>query len=116
MLFGTDNEKGLALDYTQGLIPRLIVVAADDPRVLTHDATTQDPTLHRMLALMGQERVTDVHNADSDSALPIALGVIRSVEAETYDQAVNAQIAEVRTHSKAQTFDQLTTTLDQWTI
>ena len=114
MIFGKDNDKGLALDYSQGLMPRLVVVPADDPRVLTHDATTADPTLHRMLALMGQDMVTDVHNAEVPSELPIALGVIRNVEAETYDQAVSAQINEVREKSKAQTFDQLTATLEQW--
>lgn len=114
MIFGKDNDKGLALDYSQGLMPRLIVVPADDPRVLTHDATLEDPTLHRMLALMGQDMVTDVHNAEVPSKLPIALGVIRNVEAETYDQAVSAQINEVREKSKAQTFDQLTSTLEQW--
>ena len=114
MIFGKDNDKGLALDYNQGLMPRLIVVPADDPRVLTHDATLEDPTLHRMLALMGQDMVTDVHNAEVPSKLPIALGVIRNVEAETYDQAVSAQINEVREKSKAQTFDQLTATLEQW--
>ena len=114
MIFGKDNDKGLALDYSQGLMPRLIMVPADDPRVLTHDATLEDPTLHRMLALMGQDMVTDVHNAEVPSELPIALGVIRNVEAETYDQAVSAQINEVREKSKAQTFDQLTATLEQW--
>ena len=114
MLFGKDNEKGLALDYNGGLFPHLIVVAADDDRVLVHDATTEDPTLHRMLALMGQEKVTDVHNADMDSELPVALGVIRNVEAETYDAAVNAQIEDVRSKSKAKTFDELTATLEQW--
>lgn len=114
MIFGKDNDKGLALDYSQGLMPRLIVVPANDPRVLTHDATLEDPTLHRMLALMGQDMVTDVHNAEVPSELPIALGVIRNVEAETYDQAVSAQINEVREKSKAQTFDQLTATLEQW--
>ncbi len=114
MIFGKNNDKGLALDYSQGLMPRLIVVPADDPRVLTHDATLEDPTLHRMLALMGQDMVTDVHNAEVPSELPIALGVIRNVEAETYDQAVSAQINEVREKSKAQTFDKLTATLEQW--
>lgn len=114
MIFGKDNDKGLALDYSQGLMPRLIVVPADDPRVLTHDATLEDPTLHRMLALMGQDMVTDVHNAEVPSELPIALGVIHNVEAETYDQAVSAQINEVREKSKARTFDQLTATLEQW--
>ncbi len=114
MIFGKDRDKGLALDYSGGLLPHLIVVAADDARVLVHDATTEDPTLHRMLALMCQEQVTDVHNADTVSELPVALGVIRNVSAETYDAAVNAQIEEVRSKSKAKTFDELTATLEQW--
>ena len=107
MIFGKEKDKGLALDYSQGLIPQIIVVAADDERVLTHNATLQDPTLHRMLAMMGQE---------GDTTLPIALGVIRNVEAESYDEAVNQQINEVREKSKAKTFDQLTQTLEQWEV
>ena len=107
MIFGKEKDKGLALDYSQGLIPQIIVVAADDERVLTHDASLQDPTLHRMLAMMGQ---------DGDTTLPIALGVIRNVEAESYDEAVNQQINEVREKSKAKTFDQLTQTLEQWEV
>ena len=107
MIFGKEKDKGLALDYSQGFIPQLIVVSADDERVLTHDATTQDPTLHRMLAMMGQE---------GETALPIALGVIRNVEEDSYDMAVNKQITQVRQQSKATTFDQLTTTLEQWTV
>lgn len=107
MIFGKEKDKGLALDYSQGIIPQIIVVPADDERVLTHDATMQDPTLHRMLAIMGQE---------GDTTLPIALGVIRNVEAESYDEAVNQQINEVREKSKAKTFDQLTQTLEQWEV
>ena len=107
MIFGKEKDKGLALDYSQGLIPQLMVVNADDDRVLVHDATTQDPTLHRMLAMMGQE---------DKNELPIALGVIRNVEEESYDIAVNEQINQVRQNSKAQTFDQLTATLEQWEI
>jgi 2-oxoglutarate ferredoxin oxidoreductase subunit beta len=110
MIFGKDNDKGLALDYSQGLIPQLIVVSADDERVLTHDATTQDPTLHRMLAMMGQD------TSASSSELPIALGVIRRVKTESYDMAVNAQINEIRSNSKVTTFDQLTQTLETWNI
>lgn len=107
MIFGKEKDKGLVLDYSQGIIPQIIVVPADDERVLTHDATMQDPTLHRMLAMMGQE---------GDTTLPIALGVIRNVEAESYDEAVNQQINEVREKSKAKTFDQLTQTLEQWEV
>ena len=107
MIFGKEKDKGLALDYSQGLIPQLIIVPADDERVLVHNATTQDPTLHRMLAMMG---------AEGDTTLPIALGVIRNVVEESYDMAVNKQINEVREKSKAKTFDQLTATLEHWEI
>ena len=116
MIFGKEKDKGLALDYNQGLIPQLIVVPADDERVLTHDATTQDPTLHRMLAMMGQDEVKGESLEAKDEELPIALGVIRRAEAESYDTAVNQQIEEVRAKSKAHTFDQLTQTLEQWEI
>ena len=118
MIFGKEKDKGLALDYSQGLIPQLIIVPADDPRVLTHDATMQDPTLHRMLAMMGQDIPASSPNSliASSPQLPIALGVIRNVEEESYDMAVNQQINEVREKSKAKTFDQLTATLEQWEI
>ena len=125
MIFGKNNDKGLALEINtpslekrdgEGLL-RLIVVPADDPRVLVHDAHRQDPTLHRLLALMGQERNLEVNApsmGETEGALPIALGVIRDVEAETYNDAVNEQIQKVRASSKAHTFDELTATLEQW--
>ena len=126
MIFGKEKDKGLALDYNQGLIPQLIVVPADDPRVLTHDATMQDPTLHRMLALMGSTLPTSLQGRSTgttspiegeiERGLPIALGVIRNVEEEAYDMAVNEQINEVREKSKVKTFDQLTQTLEQWEV
>ena len=126
MIFGKEKDKGLALDYSQGFIPQLIVVPADDPRVLTHDATMQDPTLHRMLAMMGSTLpaslegrgtgTTSPIEGEIERGLPIALGVIRNVEEEAYDMAVNEQINEVREKSKVKTFDQLTQTLEQWEV
>ncbi len=121
MIFGTNNDKGLALKINDQMVNglpllSLIVVDASDPRVLVHDAHQQDPTLHRLLALMGQERNLNLSPSmgETEGALPIALGVIRDVEAETYDQAVNEQIQKVRASSKAHTFDELTATLEQW--
>lgn len=98
MIFGTNKDKGLAMEGFN-----LIVVPADDSRVLVHDAHCQDDILHHKLVQMGPE-----------NGLPVALGVIRDVEEETYDEAVNRQIAEVRAASKAKTFDELTATLEQW--
>jgi 2-oxoglutarate ferredoxin oxidoreductase subunit beta len=109
MIFGKHKDKGLALNYSHGLMPQLMVVESTDERVLIHDATTQDPTLHRMLAVMGIEQ-------QRDGELPIALGVIRNIEIETYDAAVNQQITIVRENSQTTSFDQLTATLEQWQI
>ena len=75
--------------------------------VANHGSSEMGAMAKDMLAMMGQ---------DGDTTLPIALGVIRNVEAESYDMAVNQQINEVREKSKAKTFDQLTTTLEQWEI
>jgi 2-oxoglutarate ferredoxin oxidoreductase subunit beta len=116
MIFGKDNDKGLAVVIDpKTFVPEIIVVPADDPRVLTHDAQQPDPTLHRLLALMGQQRYMECNNdCPVNDALPVALGVIRNVEAETYDDAVNKQIADVRNKAKAHCFDELTATLDSW--
>ena len=102
MIFGKEKDKGLAIELdATTFVPHIVVVPSDDPRVLVHDAHQQDTTIHRLLALMSQE-----------NGLPVALGVIRDVEAETYDEAVNKQIAEVRANAKTKTFDELTATLD----
>ena len=62
MIFGKENDKGLAVEIDpQTFVPKMIIVSADDPRVLVHDAHQQDPTLHRLLALMGQNRIEKVN-------------------------------------------------------
>lgn len=109
MIFGTNRDKGLALDGF-----KIIVVPADDPRVLVHDAKEQDMTLHRILAEMGSRSPLPTSPEGEEQVLPVALGVIRDVECETYDEAVNRQIEEVRGAAKAKTFDELTKTLEQW--
>ena len=83
MIFGKDANKGIVLD---GLKLRAVTIGEDGytiDDILTHDAHEQDNTLHLMLAMMGGE-------------LPVALGVIRDIEAPVYDQCVAAQIAEVK--------------------
>ena len=74
MIFGANQDKGLAIEIDpQTFIPRIIVVPANDERVLVHDAHQQDPTLHRLLALMGQERFVDVSNQQLAVSVPQVL-------------------------------------------
>ena len=83
MLFGKDNEKGLVLE---GLKLKAVTVGQDGytpDDILVHDAQETDLTLHLMLSLMSGD-------------MPVALGVIRDVEAPTYDESIEHQIASVR--------------------
>jgi 2-oxoglutarate ferredoxin oxidoreductase subunit beta len=47
---------------------------------------------------------------------PIALGVIRDVEAVTYNEAVHAQVEEVKASKKYHTFNELLETNEIWEI
>ncbi len=48
--------------------------------------------------------------------MPIAMGVIRDVQTETYNDAMDNQIAEVKEKSKIHSFDELVNSLEQWEI
>ena len=72
--------------------------------ILIHDAHCEDNTLQLKLALM------------EGPAFPIALGVIRDVEAPTYDDAVHAQIEEVSAKKKYHNFEELLMTNDTWEV
>lgn len=100
MIFGENNGFGLAQEGFG-----LRIVAADDPAVLVHDAHCIDNTLQLKLALMG----------DGDG-FPIALGVIRDVEAPTYNDAVDAQIEEVKAKKPYHNFAELLETNDIWEV
>ena len=47
---------------------------------------------------------------------PVALGVIRDVEAPTYDGAVNSQIEEVKAKKPYHNFTELLHTNDVWEV
>jgi 2-oxoglutarate ferredoxin oxidoreductase subunit beta len=102
MIFGKEANKGLVLD---GFNLKVVTIGQNgitEADILVHDAACQDTTLQMKLSLMeGPE-------------FPIAVGVIRDVEEETYDAAVEAQIAEVQAKSKVKTFDDLIATCEKW--
>lgn len=104
MIFGKEKNKGLVLD---GLKLKVVTIGEDgitENDILTHDAETPDPTLHLMLVRMQAPE------------FPIAIGVIRDVPSETFDQAISNQIAQEQAKSKVKSFDDLIETLEQWTV
>ena len=84
MLFGKDKEFGLV---QEGFGLKAVKVGEDGytlDDVLVHDAHEVSYVLHEQLAMMDGEK------------LPLAIGVIRDVEAPTYEEDVEGQVTEVR--------------------
>lgn len=84
MIFGKERNRGLILD---GYKLKAVTigengVTMDD--ILVHDAKTSENFLHQALAMM------DGHE------LPLAIGVIRDVDAPVYDAEVKRQVEEVQ--------------------
>lgn len=92
MLFGKNKEKGLVRD---GFLIKAVTIGEDGytiDDVLVHDAHCESNFLHQQLAMM------DGYD------LPLAIGVIRDVEAPVYNEEVAAQVEEVRSRKN---FDSL---------
>lgn len=95
MIFGAERNKGIRLN---GLKLEVVTIGENgitEDDILIHDAETPDSTLHNMLA---QLKLPE---------FPVALGVIRNVEATTYDDALHDQIAHEQTNSKFETLDDM---------
>jgi 2-oxoglutarate ferredoxin oxidoreductase subunit beta len=72
--------------------------------ILVHDTHCEDNMLHTKLALM------------EGPDYPVALGIIRDVKAPSYDEAIYAQIEEVRKKKKDRSFQELLMLGDTWEI
>ena len=104
MLFGENNEYGLVQEGFGLKVVKLGENGITEKDILVHNAHCEDNTLQLKLALM------------EGPDFPIALGVIRDVEAPTYDEAVEAQIAEVSAQKKYHNFEELLMTNDTWEV
>lgn len=104
MIFGKNRDKGIKLGQ-QGL--EVVTIGENgitEKDILIHDMTRKDPGIHLMLAKMKQPY------------FPIAVGVIRSAEAATYDQLMENQIVEAKATSKIQCVDDLLNSGDTWDV
>ena len=102
MLFGANGDRGLVQD---GFALKAVTLGEDGytiDDVLVHDAHTPDDNLHRLLALM-----------DGKNGLPLALGVIRDVEAPAYNEALEEQ---VKTVHRFDTLREMILAGETWTV
>jgi 2-oxoglutarate ferredoxin oxidoreductase subunit beta len=104
MIFGANRDKGIVLD---GLKLKVVEIGKDgytEDDILVHDAKTTDPGIHLMLANM---QYPDY---------PVAVGIIRSVEADTYNDKMEEQIETVREQSEFKCVDDLLNSGSTWEV
>ena len=104
MLFGENKEFGLMQEGFGLKVVKLGENGVTEKDILIHDAHCQDNTLQLKLALM------------EGPDFPIALGVIRDVDAPTYNDAVAEQIEEIKGKKKYHNFQELLMTNDTWEV
>ena len=104
MLFGENKEFGLMQEGFGLKVVKLGENGITEKDILIHDAHCQDNTLQLKLALM------------EGPDFPIALGVIRDVDAPTYNDAVIGQIEEIKGQQKYHNFQELLMTNDTWEV
>ena len=104
MIFGKDNEKGLILDGLKLKVVRLGENGITEKNLLIHDAREPNPGIQYMLANMRYPEY------------PMALGVIRSVDGNTYESDVEEQIKGVQKNSKIKCMDDLMNSGSTWIV
>lgn len=103
MIYGKNRDKGLVID---GFNLKSVTIGENgitENDILVHDATSIDPTLHFKLGNMKGD-------------LPVALGVIRSVEDKTYDSQVIDQILTAVAKKPGKTLNDFLHSLETWEI
>lgn len=106
MLFGTDNNKGIVADGWNLKAVTLGEEGYTIDDVLTHDEKCVDNTLHLKLGMM----------SPTVNGLPLALGVIRNVEAPVYDAEIKKSTEELQNKSKIKNLHDLLMSKDTWEV
>lgn len=106
MLFGKDKEKGIILNKETLQLEQVVVgengYTIDD--ILVHDAKSDDYTI--------QLKLIQLH----PPAMPLALGVIRSVDTPSYNDLLEEQISMKRAKPRHSSVDELLNSGDVFEI
>jgi len=104
MLFGAEMNKGIIL---KGFKLELATIGENnvtEEDILIHDAKEQDPTLHAMLARMRPPE------------FPAALGIIRAVSRQTFDDGLLNQLEYEKENANFKTVDELLKSGETWEV
>ncbi|MFP4525134.1 MAG: 2-oxoacid:ferredoxin oxidoreductase subunit beta [Bacteroidales bacterium] len=104
MIFGKERDKGLVLD---GLKLKVVEIGKDgytEDDILVHDAKEPNPGVHQMLANMRYPEY------------PLAVGIIRAVERDTYDRLMEKQVEHMKSQSEYKSMDDLLNSGNTWEV
>ncbi|MFW6145548.1 MAG: 2-oxoacid:ferredoxin oxidoreductase subunit beta [bacterium] len=104
MIFGKERDKGLVLD---GLKLKVVEIGKDgytEDDILVHDAKEPNPGVHQMLANMRYPEY------------PLAVGIIRAVEGDTYDRLMEKQVEQMKSQSEYKSMDDLLNSGNTWEV
>jgi 2-oxoglutarate ferredoxin oxidoreductase subunit beta len=104
MIFGKERQNGLILDGLKLKVVRIGEDSVTEKDLLIHDAYESNPGIQYMLANMRYPEY------------PVALGVIRAVEGNTYDSAIENQIKEIQADAKIKCMDDLLNSGSVWEV
>ena len=104
MLFGAEMNKGIVLNGFKLEVVTIGENNVTEKDILIHDKKEQDPTLHAMLARMRPPE------------FPAALGIIRAVRRQTFDEGLLNQLEYEKENAKFKTVDELLKSGETWEV
>ncbi len=104
LIFGKNREKGIMLRGNRLEVVEIGKDGITEDDLLVHDQYDTDPSIHRMI---GRMKAPD---------FPVAMGVIRSAPADTYDELTQMQIETAKKTSDIQTVNDLLHSGNTWEI
>ncbi|HMM11717.1 MAG TPA: 2-oxoacid:ferredoxin oxidoreductase subunit beta [Bacteroidales bacterium] len=104
LIFGKNKNKGIVLRGTRLEVVTIGEHGITESDLLVHDQYEKDPGIHMMIARM------------MPPEFPVALGIIRSVGAVTFDQSMMDVIEHEQATSRIKTADDLLQSGPTWTI
>jgi len=104
MIFGKNRDKGIILQGHKLKVVNLGKDGITEKDILVHRANENNPGLHTMIANMRYPNY------------PVALGVIRNVQAPAYDMMVHSQIRKVQSESRIKSVNDLLYSGATWEV
>lgn len=104
LIFGKEKDKGIVLKDAHLEIVKIGENGITEKDILVHDPYTQESGVHNLIAAM------------MPPDFPVALGVIRAAQNETFDQAMMHSIATEKANATIKNMDDLLNSGQTWKV